>query len=573
MSSYHKKRNFQKSLYSYNNINNIDIKKSQENKRMTIMNELLISHPDLLENFRRRHSKTPCRLRIKSPLTSKSNSNILDSKKLSPRETTNLKLKLKLNKNNPQIRKQNIKQKNFKKNFREMNTSPLIRHINVQGEKRTINILKDRNQKKKKNKYISNSQKKERNNKKQKKDNNVLSRSESFSILDIKKNNNNKDSKELDNSNNNNFNLSKKEENKEKENDNKNNNIKEQSYIIDNKENNQNNNNKDNDYIIKSKTSDFINENNDNNSNSQKKINEKNKVNKKIYKIESLSQVGYSGPGILKYNQDNFFVYKNLNDENNVLFIGVCDGHGLVGHDVSKYLINNLPKNLNQELKKTNKYIADRKTLYSTMKKVFISTNKDLCKNPNIDTQFSGSTCVTIILTKNKIISGNAGDSRAVMGRYINGEWTSIDLSHDQKPNNPGEKERILAHGGRIEAYKDENGGDFGPPRVWLKYEDVPGLAMSRSFGDEIAASVGTISEPEIEEYDITNDDKFIIIASDGIWEFISSQECVNFIKDFYLKKDLKGCLKFLLNESSKRWIKEEEVIDDITAVLIFFED
>ena len=565
MSSCHKKRNFQTSLYSYNNI---DIKKSQENKRMTIMNELLISHPDLLENFRRRHSKTPCRLRIKSPLTSKSNSNILDSKKLSPRETTNLKLKL--YKNNPQIRKQNIKQKNIKKNFREMNTSPLIRHINVQGEKRTINILKDRNQNKKKNKYISNSQKKERNNKKQKKDNNVLSRSESFSILDIKKNNNNKDSKELDNSNNNNFNLSKKEENKEKENDNKNNILKEQSYIVDNKENNQNNNN---DNIIKSKSSEFINENNDNNSNSQKKINEKNKVNKKIYKIESLSQVGYSGPGILKYNQDNFFVYKNLNDENNVLFIGVCDGHGLVGHDVSKYLINNLPKNLNQELKKTNKYIADRKTLYSTMKKVFISTNKDLCKNPNIDTQFSGSTCVTIILTKNKIISGNAGDSRAVMGRYINGEWTSIDLSHDQKPNNPGEKERILAHGGRIEAYKDENGGDFGPPRVWLKYEDVPGLAMSRSFGDEIAASVGTISEPEIEEYDITNDDKFIIIASDGIWEFISSQECVNFIKDFYLKKDLKGCLKFLLNESSKRWIKEEEVIDDITAVLIFFED
>jgi serine/threonine protein phosphatase PrpC len=298
-----------------------------------------------------------------------------------------------------------------------------------------------------------------------------------------------------------------------------------------------------------------------------------NKVNKKIYKIESLSQVGYSGPGILKYNQDNFFIYKNLNDENNVLFIGVCDGHGLVGHDVSKYLINNLPKNLNKELKKTNKYISHRETLYSTMKQVFVNTNKDLCKNPNIDTQFSGSTCVTIILTKNKIISGNVGDSRAVMGRFINGEWINIDLSHDQKPNSPGEKERILASGGRIEAYKDENGGDFGPPRVWVKYEDVPGLAMSRSFGDEVAASVGTISEPVIEEFEITNDDKFIILASDGIWEFISSKECVNIIKDFYLKKDLKGCLKFLLNESSKRWIREEEVIDDITAVLIFFED
>ena len=297
------------------------------------------------------------------------------------------------------------------------------------------------------------------------------------------------------------------------------------------------------------------------------------KVIKKIYKIESICQKGYSGPGIEKFNQDNFFVYNNLNDENNVLFIGVCDGHGILGHDVSKYLITHLPSNLNQALKKTRKYIRDKKTLYKTMKEVFIKTNNDLCKNDLVDTQFSGSTCVTIILTKNQIISGNVGDSRAVMGRYINGQWINIDLTKDQKPDNPEEKERIIKRGGRIEAYKDENGNDFGPKRVWLKTADIPGLAMSRSFGDEVAASVGTISEPEIKYFDITDDDKFIIIASDGIWEFISSKECVNIIKDFYLKKDLKGCLKYLLNESSKRWIKEEEVIDDITAVIIFFEN
>ena len=548
MSSHHKQRNIKKLLYGSNNL---DIKKSQENKRMTIMNELLISHPDLLENFRKRHSKTPCKLRIKSPLSSKTNSNFFDSKKMSPRETANLKIKT--NKINPQRRKQNLKQNKFKKNFREMNTSPLIRHVNIQHDNKSINIIKNRNKKKRKN--ISNSLKKEKKVKRSQKNNNVLSRSESFSILDVK----NKNKSELKESIENKINKEEKNNSKDAEN------IKNDN-IIDNKENDKNNENNI-ESQIKENSNNLKKENKDNSNN------KKNKVNKKIYKIESLSQVGYSGPGILKYNQDNFFVYKNLNDENNVLFIGVCDGHGLVGHDVSKYLINNLPKNLNTELKKTNKYISHRETLYSTMKKVFVNTNKDLCKNPNIDTQFSGSTCVTIILTKNKIISGNAGDSRAVMGRKINGEWKSIDLSHDQKPNNPGEKERILAHGGRIEAYKDENGGDFGPPRVWLKYEDVPGLAMSRSFGDEVAASVGTISEPEIEEFDITNDDKFIIIASDGIWEFISSQECVNFIKDYYEKKDLKGCLKFLLNESSKRWIKEEEVIDDITAVLIFFED
>jgi len=501
MTSPHNLRNFKKKLFSNYEY---EMKKNEEYKRLTIMSELLISYPDLLDNFIRRHSKTPCRLKIKAPFFSNNNLLFLNPKVYSPKTYTKFC---------PKLGTKNIKQSKNQRNFREMNTSPLMKHI--QGGSKSINIIKNKNKNKKKN---SSEPKKGKNI--------VLSRSISFSILD-----NNKKNSTIENN-------------------------KPDKYLNKSQENKENN------------SINLIGNNKDSSKNSNKK-----KVNKKIYKIESLSQVGYSGPGVVKYNQDNFFIYKNLNDENNVLFIGVCDGHGLVGHDVSKYLINNLPKNLNKELKKTNKYISHKETLYSTMKQVFINTNKDLCKNPVIDTQFSGSTCVTIILTKNKIITANAGDSRAVLGRCVNGEWKSIDLSHDQKPNNPGERERILSHGGRIEAYKDENGGDFGPPRVWLKFEDVPGLAMSRSFGDEVAASVGTISEPEIETYEISEDDKFIILASDGIWEFISSQECVNFIKDFYVKKDLKGCLKFLLNESSKRWIKEEEVIDDITAVLIFFEE
>ena len=299
----------------------------------------------------------------------------------------------------------------------------------------------------------------------------------------------------------------------------------------------------------------------------------KKKVNKTIYKIESLSQVGFSGPGVKKFNQDNYFIYKNLNDEENTLYLGVCDGHGVVGHDVSKYIITHLPSKLNTELKKTNKYINNKENLYKTFTNVFLETNKQLCNSYTIDTRFSGSTCVTIILTKNKVISANIGDSRAVLARYQNGKWTAIDLSRDHKPNDKDEKERILAKGGRIESYKDENGEDFGPPRIWLQNEDIPGLAMSRSFGDEVAASVGAISEPEMKSFELCDDDKFIIIASDGIWEFISSQECVEMIKDFYLKKDLTNCLKYLLNESSKRWIKEEGVIDDITAIIVFFNE
>ena len=95
---------------------------------------------------------------------------------------------------------------------------------------------------------------------------------------------------------------------------------------------------------------------------------------------------------------------------------------------------------------------------------------------------------------------------------------------------------------------------------------------MTRSFGDRVAAIAGTISVPEIKEFELKDEDRFIIIASDGIWEFISSQECVNIIKEYYIKNDIKGCAECLYLESKKRWLKEEEVIDDITMILVFFE-
>ena len=64
-----------------------------------------------------------------------------------------------------------------------------------------------------------------------------------------------------------------------------------------------------------------------------------------------------------------------------------------------------------------------------------------------------------------------------------------------------------------MEACKDMNDMDIGPQRVWLLHQDVPGLAMTRSFGDLVAASVGVIPEPETKVRPLTKDDKFMIIA------------------------------------------------------------
>ncbi len=100
-------------------------------------------------------------------------------------------------------------------------------------------------------------------------------------------------------------------------------------------------------------------------------------------------------------------------------------------------------------------------------------------------------------------------------------------MSRDHKPDLKDESQRIKKKNGRIEPYRDENNEFMGPARVWLRDEEIPGLAMSRSFGDEVAASVGIIAQPEISEWKLTPEDKFIILASDGVWEFIDSEEVI----------------------------------------------
>ena len=227
---------------------------------------------------------------------------------------------------------------------------------------------------------------------------------------------------------------------------------------------------------------------------------------------------------------------------------------------------------MSENLKDKN-ILQDTENVHQIIRGIFIMVNNLLVDNENINSLFSGSTCVSVIYTPERLIVPNIGDSRAVLGRYdfTEKKIKAIDLSRDHKPTEKDEAKRILENDGRIQPFTEE--GEFvGPERVWIKEEEVPGLAMTRSFGDRVAATVGVMSEPEIKEFNFDEGDKFMIIASDGIWEFISSQECVEIVDKFYEKGDLKGCCEFLYEESSKRWLKEEEVIDDTTLILVFFE-
>ena len=297
-----------------------------------------------------------------------------------------------------------------------------------------------------------------------------------------------------------------------------------------------------------------------------------NKVIKKIKDILPYTHVGFDGEEPKENNQDNYFIFKNFADHKDYIYMSVCDGHGVEGHFVSEFIKEVLPYYMSENLKKRD-ILKETELVHQIITETFVIVNNMLVDNESINSLFSGTTCVSVIFTPERLIVPNIGDSRAVMGRYDKsiGKYKAIELSRDHKPTEKDEAKRIYENDGRIQPFTED--GEFvGPQRVWIKEEEVPGLAMTRSFGDRVAATVGVMSEPEIKEFDFCEEDKFMIIASDGIWEFISSQECVDIIKDYYENNDLKGYCEYLYQESSKRWLKEEEVIDDTTLILVFFE-
>ena len=307
----------------------------------------------------------------------------------------------------------------------------------------------------------------------------------------------------------------------------------------------------------------------------EKNNHEKKVIKKKIKDILPFTHVGFDGEEPKENNQDIYFIYKNFMNHKDYIYMSVCDGHGVEGHFVSDFIKEILPYDMSEQLKHIDILSeSSKEKAHQIIKSTFIQANEKLVDNEEINSLFSGSTCVSVIYTPERLIVPNIGDSRAVLGRLINkekNEYKAINLSRDHKPTEKDEAQRIIENDGRIQPFIED--GEFvGPERVWIKEDEVPGLAMTRSFGDRVAATVGVMSEPEIKEFNFEEGDKFMIIASDGIWEFISSQECVDIIKDFYDKNDLKGCCEYLYQESSKRWLKEEEVIDDTTLILVFFE-
>ena len=298
---------------------------------------------------------------------------------------------------------------------------------------------------------------------------------------------------------------------------------------------------------------------------------------------------GYSLPGKdasgkTKTNQDSFVCKTNINNIQDFNIFGVLDGHGVDGHFVSEFASEFIPSQIinHPEIKRLSNteyiYKKLKENNSKIIKSAFLLADKQL-NNMEFDVAESGCTCCLIIHIGTHIICANTGDSRAIAVYDQANDMNSKDLdfldvvqlSIDFKPDLPEEISRIMLAGGVVEQLKDEDGEGIGPYRVWVKGKDYPGLAMSRSIGDLKGKTIGVIPDPGIYEYDINKSTKYIIVCSDGVWEFLNNEIVMNIGKTYYLENNAVEFCHELVDKALKEWEDRESIVDDITAVVAFF--
>lgn len=200
----------------------------------------------------------------------------------------------------------------------------------------------------------------------------------------------------------------------------------------------------------------------------------------------------------------------SLPGDEDASFFGVFDGHG--GDKVSQYAGAHLHKRLVDSHFYNNGHIEE------AIRFAFLKLDEDMTQDEDLKDDLAGSTANIVLVKDNRIYCGNVGDSRAVAS--INGRVQ--ELSFDHKPSNELEAKRIVAAGG------------------WVEFNRVNGnLALSRALGDFVfkknnsksAEEQIVTADPDVTVHEVTPDHEFMVLACDGIWDVLSSQEVVDFVR------------------------------------------
>ncbi|KAL5729115.1 cGMP-dependent protein kinase [Ranunculus cassubicifolius] len=288
-------------------------------------------------------------------------------------------------------------------------------------------------------------------------------------------------------------------------------------------------------------------------------------------KYSYLSQRGYYPDALDKANQDSFCIHTPFGANANDHFFGVFDGHGEYGAQCSQFVKQKLCENL----LRNSRFQLDA---IEACHAAFLATNSQL-HTDSLDDSMSGTTAITILVRGRTLYIANAGDSRAVIAERRGKDIVAVDLSIDQTPFRDDELERVKNCGARvmtldqIEGLKNpdvpcwgtEESDDGDPPRLWVPHGMYPGTAFTRSLGDSVAESIGVVATPEIVVLELNQNHQFFVIASDGVFEFLSSQAVVDMVAKF---KDPRDACAAIVAESYRLWLQYETRTDDITIIV-----
>eukprot|EP00331_Platyophrya_macrostoma_P000435 CAMPEP_0176405332 /NCGR_PEP_ID=MMETSP0127-20121128/277_1 /TAXON_ID=938130 /ORGANISM="Platyophrya macrostoma, Strain WH" /LENGTH=297 /DNA_ID=CAMNT_0017784375 /DNA_START=57 /DNA_END=950 /DNA_ORIENTATION=- len=213
--------------------------------------------------------------------------------------------------------------------------------------------------------------------------------------------------------------------------------------------------------------------------------------------------------GWRKNMEDAHVAQLNLEGDRQQALLGVFDGHN--GYLVAKYC----GAHISDTLVSTPAFHA--KDYPTAFTEAFRQLDASIFESPELKHE-GGCTAVTALVAQRRIICANIGDSRAVLCRG----GMAVPLSSDHKPTIPSEVARIEAAG-----YSVQNNRVSGT------------LALSRAVGDfefkdqaHLPWDQQAITAcPDVTVTDIQDNDEFIVLACDGVWDVISNQDCCDFIR------------------------------------------
>jgi serine/threonine protein phosphatase PrpC len=220
-------------------------------------------------------------------------------------------------------------------------------------------------------------------------------------------------------------------------------------------------------------------------------------------------------------------------------YVAIFDGHG--GFQVAEFLKFHLKTFV-------EKHLLTAASPADALTAAFQDAHDAMPKNISYTT---GSAVVVIIRHKNDIWVANAGDSRAIQ---ITKQGVNA-LSIDHKPDRIDEFHRINSIGGFVSS------GPMDVPRV------QGNLALSRSIGDKYLYPY-VICTPEVKQFRLTKDSKYIVLATDGLWDVLSNEEVGGMVMQLMStrgtdskKKTGQECVHLLLDESKKRHSEDNVTI------------